>query len=102
VLHEKSDKKNVLRGADVSAKHIYKLADDYRATLRDLLREPYENGCICVSPDMWSDPHKQISYMGISISFVDKNLIYTSLDLCCKLYVQNDHTSQSSTREAAR
>jgi hypothetical protein len=87
--------KNVLRGADVSAKHIYKLADDYRASLRNLLKEPYENRCICVCPDMWTDPYKQISYMSISISFVDENFGYIVLDLCCQPYVQNDHTGES-------
>ncbi|CAF1043629.1 unnamed protein product [Adineta ricciae] len=87
--------KNVLRGADVVAKQVYKLADDYRAELRELLKEPYENNCICVSPDMWSDPYKQISYMGISISFTDKNFIYKSVDICCRPYLQQDHTGSN-------
>ncbi len=87
--------KNALRGADVSAKHIYKLADDYREELRDLLKEPYESGCICVSPDMWCDPYKQISYMGISIAFTDKHYVFKSLDLCCEPYLQSDHTAEN-------
>jgi hypothetical protein len=79
----------------VTAKHIYKLADDYRDELKELLKEPYENNCICVCPDMWSDPYKQISYMGISISFTDENYFYKSVDICCRPYVQNDHTSEN-------
>lgn len=87
--------KSIFRGADVNAKHIQTLADDYRARLRDILKEPYENGCMCVSPDMWTDPYKQISYMGISISFVDKDLIYKSIDLCCEPYVQVNHSGEN-------
>ncbi|CAF4618940.1 unnamed protein product [Rotaria socialis] len=89
------DLKSIFRGADVYAKHIYKLADDYRAILKNLLQEPYENGCVCISPDLWTDPYKQISYLGISISFVDKEYIYKSFDLCCEPYTQVDHTGEN-------
>ena len=44
---------------------------------------------------MWTDPYKQIPYIGISISFVDGNWIYKSLDLCCQPYVQKDHTGEN-------
>ncbi|CAF2454343.1 unnamed protein product [Rotaria sp. Silwood2] len=89
------DVKSVMRGADVSSKHIYKLVDDYRIKLKDILKEPYESKCICACPDTWSDPHKQISYMGISISFVDENFKYIIFDLWCEPYLQDDHTDPS-------
>ena len=38
--------KNVIRGGNVYAKHIYKLVDDYCEVLKALLKEPYENKCI--------------------------------------------------------
>ena len=75
--------------------YIYKLASDYREILKALLKKPYENKCICVSPDMWTDPYKQIFYIGISVSFIDENAIYKSLDLCCQPYIQKDHTGEN-------
>ncbi|CAF3300906.1 unnamed protein product [Rotaria socialis] len=57
-----------------------------------ILKEPYENRCICICPDLWPDSYKQISYMGISISFVDKDCNYKSLDLCCRPYMESDHS----------
>ena len=64
--------KNVICGGNMYAKHIYRLADHYRKTLKALLKKPYENKCICVSFDIRTDPYKQISHAGISISFVDE------------------------------
>lgn len=87
--------KQVFRGADVCARHIYALADDLRERMKAVLQEPYENQSICICPDLWTDPYKQISYMGISISFVDKDINYQSFDLCCEPFVQVDHTGES-------
>ncbi|CAF4557748.1 unnamed protein product [Rotaria socialis] len=68
------------------------LTDEYRTILKGILKEPYENRCICICPDLWPDSYKQISYMGISISFVDKDCNYKSLDLCCRPYMESDHS----------
>ncbi|CAF5064551.1 unnamed protein product, partial [Rotaria sp. Silwood1] len=78
------------RGADTISNHIYDLADDYRLKLKDILREPLESGAICVSPDLWSDDHKKISYLGITAMFTTSNYEYKTVDLCCKPFVGDD------------
>ncbi|CAF3835637.1 unnamed protein product [Rotaria sp. Silwood1] len=84
--HGDFDVKNIVRGADVTSDHIGSLADKYRTELREILKEPFENEAMCISPDMWSDADKQLSYSGLSCSFVDANLNYKTVDLCCRPY----------------
>ncbi|CAF2132255.1 unnamed protein product [Rotaria magnacalcarata] len=93
--HGDFDVKNVVRGADVISDHVGSLADKYRTELREILKEPFENEAMCISPDMWSDPHKQLSYLGLSCSFVDANLNYKSVDLCCRPYYEVDQSGDN-------
>jgi len=59
------DIKNVVRGGDTMSNYVYSLADECRHELKQMLKEPFENEAICISPDMWSDKHKQLSYLGL-------------------------------------
>lgn len=47
-----------------------------------MLQEPFENEAICISPDMWSNRHKQVLYPGLSFSFVDADDRYETVALC--------------------
>ncbi|CAF1155607.1 unnamed protein product [Adineta steineri] len=89
------DVANALRGADAISDHIYNLANEYRSILKDILQEPLESGCICVSPDLWSDDHKKIPYLGITATFVTKHFEYKIVDLCCKPFLGDDHSGKS-------
>ena len=82
-----------LRGADVLSDHAYQLADSCRSKIRAMLKEPYEAGAVCVSPDLWSDSYKQISYLGLTASFVDDQHFYKTVELCCKPYTEIDHSA---------
>ncbi len=44
----------------ILSNHIYELAEESRLKLKEILKEPLENGAVCVSPDMWSDNHRMI------------------------------------------
>ncbi len=54
--------------------------------MKDLLAEPYRNGCLCISPDFWTDKHRQISYLGVSVGFVTADHKYVTFDLFCKQF----------------
>ena len=82
-----------IRGADVLSDHAYQLADNCRSKIRAMLKEPYEAEAICVSPDLWSDSHKQIPYLGLTASFVDDHFLYKTIELCCKPYTESDHSA---------
>ena len=90
--HGEFDVKNALRGADVLSDHIFQLADESRSKLRDLLRQPLEAGAICISPDLWSDSHRQISYLGLTATFIDDQFNFNSVELCCKPYTESDQS----------
>ena len=60
-----------------------------------MLKEPFENEAICISPDMWSDRHKQLSYLGLSCSFVDADYHYRAVDLCCRPYYEVGHSADN-------
>jgi hypothetical protein len=90
--HGEFDVKNALRGADVLSDHIFQLADQSRSKLRDVLRQPFEAGAICISPDLWSDSHRQISYLGLTATFVDDQFNFNSVELCCKPYTESDQS----------
>ena len=59
-----------------------------------MLKESFENEAICISPDMWSDRHKHLSYLGLSCSFVDADYHYRAVDLCCRPY-EVDHSADN-------
>jgi hypothetical protein len=89
------DVKNIVRGADTASSHVYSLADEYRSKLKEILKEPFENEAICISPDMWSDSHKQLSYLGLSCSLVDADFYYKTVDLCCRPYYEVDQSGDN-------
>jgi hypothetical protein len=43
---------NVIRGADTLSDHIYSLVDQYRFDFKEILKEPFRNEAVCISPDM--------------------------------------------------
>lgn len=89
------DVNRVLRGADVTAEHVSKLANEHRCRITKELVEPMENDAVTFCPDMWSDPVRQISYLGISVAFVDDQYQYRSYDLCCSPFEEEDKSSES-------
>ncbi|CAF1368898.1 unnamed protein product [Rotaria magnacalcarata] len=93
--HENFDVKNIVRGADTISNHTYSLSDEYRSKLKQILSEPFENEAVCVSPDMWSDRHKQMSYLGIFCTSVDVEYNYNAVDLCCRPYYEDDHSGDN-------
>jgi hypothetical protein len=93
--HGNFDTTNIVRGADTLSNHIYDLADQYRSDLKEILREPFESEAICISPDMWSDRHKQVSYLGLSCTLVDAEFSFKALDLCCRPYLEVDQSGDN-------
>ena len=60
-----------------------------------MLKEPFENEAICISSNMWSDSHKQLSYLGLSCSLVDADLHYKTFDLYCRPYYEVDQSGDN-------
>lgn len=59
-------------------------AGTYREQLAELIKEPVDNHSLTVSPDMWSDKYRQVSYLGASVTFIDSQLHFRKFTLCCR------------------
>ncbi|CAF3671087.1 unnamed protein product [Rotaria sordida] len=75
--------------------HIAGLADECRAKVRQELIEPLENQAVTVCPDLWTDPYRQISYLGISVCFTNDKYQFITYDLCCAPFTENDKKAPS-------
>jgi hypothetical protein len=62
------------------------LVEYYRQELKQKLLEPYTERAITISPDFWSDPYKQTSYLGLNASIVDADYQLISIDLFCRSF----------------
>ncbi|CAF1416115.1 unnamed protein product [Rotaria magnacalcarata] len=63
--------------------------------MKQLLKEPYTNECLTISPDLWSDKYKQISYLGVSVTFVDEFHKFVTFDLFCKPFPETEKTGEN-------
>ncbi|CAF4255945.1 unnamed protein product, partial [Rotaria sordida] len=86
---------NTLRGADTISNHIYNLADECRTQFNEIIHEPLGSGAIYVSPDLWSDNHRKISYLGMIATFVDDKFRYYIVDLSCKPFIGDNQGAEN-------
>ena len=77
---------DILRGRHTIAETVYDLADSYRNRLKQILTEPLQQRAVTICPDFWVDSYRNISYLGLNISFTDVNFQYFSVDLFCRAY----------------
>ncbi|CAF2076585.1 unnamed protein product, partial [Rotaria magnacalcarata] len=74
----------ILRSRYTIARTIYDLADSYRQRMKQILSEPLKARAVTICPDFWSDCYKNISYLGLNITFVDVDYKMFSIDLFCR------------------
>ncbi|CAF4699183.1 unnamed protein product, partial [Rotaria sp. Silwood2] len=60
-------------------KTIYDVADSYRECIKQKLIEPLQQRAVTIPSDFWSGTYKNISYLGLNVSFVDANHQYSRL-----------------------
>ena len=61
-------------------------AQKYREQLIELIKEPVKSQSLTLSPDMWTDRYRQLSYLGVTVTFVDLNLHFLKFTLCCRSF----------------
>jgi hypothetical protein len=62
---------------------VERAAQHERNLLKTKLIAAAEDYRLSISPDIWSDGHRKISYLGATAHFVDENGIFHSIDLIC-------------------
>ncbi|CAF4438682.1 unnamed protein product [Didymodactylos carnosus] len=86
---------DILVRTDSIANHVRCLAEQYRQSLKPILIEQADAGAFCISPDLWSDKYRKISYLSLTCVFIDKNFEFKTIDLCCGEYDELDKTGSS-------
>ncbi|CAF4302813.1 unnamed protein product, partial [Rotaria sp. Silwood2] len=43
----------------------------YREQISELIKEPVENQALTAAPDIWTDRYRQLSYLGVTLTFID-------------------------------
>ena len=75
--------------------NVHSLAENFRHSIKPILLQQANDQCLCIIPDLWSDKHRKISYLGLSCSFVNNKYELINIDLCCSEYDESDKTGKS-------
>ncbi|CAF1419068.1 unnamed protein product [Adineta steineri] len=89
------DVESFLPTAKTISNNVRQLAENYRHALKPLLISQADAGCLCIIPDLWTDKHRKINYVGITCTFVNKLYQQVVIDLCCSEYDEMDKTGAS-------
>ena len=83
------DVNEALRSRHKIAHSIYDVADTYREYIKQKLIEPLKHRAVTMYLliDSWTDAHKNISYLGLSLTYVDAHYQFFSIDLFCRPYI---------------
>ena len=53
------------------SRYITSQAPQYREQLTELIKEPIQSQSLALSSDVWTDRYRQLSYLGVTATFVD-------------------------------
>ena len=59
------------------------------------MKQQADDDCLCIAPDLWTDKHRKIAYIGITCTFVTDQFKLETVDLCCTEYAEYDKTGLS-------
>ena len=80
------DLQSIFQSRQTVSRCIKSQAQQYREQLTELIKEPIKNQSLAVSPDLWTDRYHQLSYLGVTVTFVDLNLQFRKFILCCRSF----------------
>ncbi|CAF3031693.1 unnamed protein product [Rotaria sp. Silwood2] len=80
------DLQTLFQSRQTISRSISDQAELYRQELIELIREPIKKQSLTLSPDMWLDRYRQLSYLGVTVTFVDANLQFRKFTLCCRSF----------------
>ncbi|CAF4262448.1 unnamed protein product [Rotaria sp. Silwood2] len=77
--------------------NVNRLAQHYRSLIQPILIKQAECGALAICPDLWTDNHKKINYLGLTVYFVtsDSDFELYTFDLCCSRFNEIDKTGES-------
>ncbi|CAF1299499.1 unnamed protein product [Rotaria sordida] len=78
------DIETLFQSRQTISRSIIDQAHHYRVELTELIKESIQNKSLTISPDMWSDRYRQISYLGLTVTYVDLHLKYYKFSMSCR------------------
>ncbi|CAF4034435.1 unnamed protein product [Rotaria sp. Silwood2] len=77
--------------------NVNRLAQHYRSLIQPILIKQAECGALAICPDLWTDNHKKINSLGLTVYFVtsDSDFELYTFDLCCSRFNEIDKTGES-------
>ena len=78
------DVESLFQSRQTVSRCITDQAQEYREQLAELIKEPVNSRSLTVSPDLWSDKYRQLSYLGASVTFINSQLHFRKFTLCCR------------------
>ena len=86
---------SLLRKRHMITNEIHSIAQQHRETLKEQLTEPYLNRSLTLIPDIWKEKRNSSSFLGCSVSMVDKDFQFTTFDLFCKEFEESNQSFMS-------
>lgn len=77
---------------------IRRMATEERNGLTQQLVEAAKGGALCLSPDIWTDNYRQVSYIGATAHYVDDDYRFHSIDLFCIEFKAKKKTGEEILR----
>ncbi|CAF1097199.1 unnamed protein product [Adineta steineri] len=71
-------------------------ADNLRSQIKEMLPIPLKERSLTICPDYWMDSYKKISYLGVTVIFVDFEYGFKSIDLCSASIKNGNHESSDN------
>ncbi|CAF1402498.1 unnamed protein product [Adineta ricciae] len=68
-----------------------------RERLKGELVGAAQSRCLSISPDIWTDNHRKISYLGATANYVDDKYVYHSIDIFCSEFTHLKKTAKHVT-----
>ncbi|CAF4659126.1 unnamed protein product, partial [Rotaria socialis] len=89
---------DILATPTTISNNVKKLAEYYRSLLRSILIEQAESGTLDVCPNLWTDNHKKIKYLGVTVYFVTNGYELFTFDLCCTRFNEIGKAGESALK----
>lgn len=76
-------------------KEIKHMANVGRSKMKNILIAAAKRRCLTLSPDIWSDGHKKISYLSCTAQWVDETWNLCTFELFCLPFRKPNKTSKN-------
>ncbi|CAM4836190.1 unnamed protein product [Rotaria magnacalcarata] len=77
------------------SRHVHSMAEQTRTRFREMLSEPLENEALTLSPDLWTDQFRQISYLGVTATLIDSLYKCHTITLCCTEFTEKEKNANN-------